>query len=224
MKRVLFISVHPDDETYGCGGAILKHKQAGDNIYWLNFTGISIDHPLGFSKDFVDKRNELVTKISEAYGFEMLINLDLPTMILDTYPMFELVGKVDLAISEIKPEIIYIPNRSDVHSDHRVAFQAVYSCTKNFRKPFIKQILMYETLSETEFAPALAENAFVPNVFVNITDFFDRKLELIRMYDTELMPDPLPRSIHAERGLSSYRGSRIGVQYAEAFALLFMRE
>ncbi len=35
MKKVLFISVHPDDETLGAGGTILKHKNNGDQIFWL---------------------------------------------------------------------------------------------------------------------------------------------------------------------------------------------
>ena len=47
-----------------------------------------------------------------------------------------------------------------------------------------------------------------------------RKIEIMKLFDTEYMPDPYPRSEHAIRGLASYRGSRIGVKYAEAFMLL----
>ena len=32
MKNVMIISVHPDDETLGCGGTILKHISNGDNV------------------------------------------------------------------------------------------------------------------------------------------------------------------------------------------------
>lgn len=56
-----------------------------------------------------------------------------------------------------EPEIIYLPNRSDAHSDHRITFDAVMACTKSFRYPFINKILMYECLSETDFAPSLHE-------------------------------------------------------------------
>lgn len=219
-ETVLFVSVHPDDETLGCGGTILKHKRQGDRIYWLNLTGVQTNHPFGFSVEFVQTRNALVGEIVAAYGFDGYTNLDLPTMLLDTLPLSNLVGSMDAVISRIKPNLVYLPNRKDVHSDHKVAFEACYACTKNFRKPYIRKILMYETLSETEFAPALAETAFIPNCFVDITDFMEQKIGIMQMYVTETMPDPLPRSIYAIRSLSAFRGSRIGVDYAEAFVVL----
>jgi len=112
--------------------------------------------------------------------------------------------EISEAIKEIQPDTLYIPNRSDVHSDHRISFQAIYPCTKNYRYSFIKSILMYETLSETEFAPALAENAFIPNTFVDITDYIDKKIEIMKLYDTEIMPDPLPRSVHTIKSISAF--------------------
>ena len=80
---------------------------------------------------------------------------------------------------------------------------------------------MYETLSETEFAPALVENAFVPNVFVDISAYMEQKLAIMSVFASEVMPDNLPRSYSAMKALAGYRGSRIGVKYAEAFMLLF---
>ena len=115
-------------------------------------------------------------------------------------------------------------NRSDVHSDHRIAFQAIYSCTKSFRKPFIERILMYETLSETEFVPALSENVFIPNVFVDISNYMDKKLEIMQIYKSEIMEGNLPRSLNAIKMLAAFRGSRIGTDYAEAFMLLFEKK
>ncbi len=219
-KKVLFVSVHPDDESFGCGGTILKHKSKGDSIHWLNLTARTKGHPGGFNEDRYQTRVALTQKIAGCYGFERFDNLELQTGLLDTYPLFELVGRIDRVISEIAPEIIYLPNRSDVHSDHKVGFLAAYSCTKNFRKPYIRKILMYETLSETEFTPPLMENAFIPNLFVDISDRMEQKLDILRMYETELMQDPLPRSVHAIKGLAACRGSRIGVKYAEAFVIL----
>jgi len=221
MKRnVLFISVHPDDETLGCGGTILKHKANGDTINWLNITDMDNNHPFGFSPEIVEKVQKIIGKVVNSYEFNNFINLKFYERIIDTISLSELISKISEAINKIQPDTLYIPNRSDVYSDHRISFQAIYPCTKNYRYPFIKSILMYETLSETEYSPALAENAFIPNTFVDITDYIDKKIEIMKLYDTEIMPDPLPRSVHAIKGLAAFRGSRIGVMYAESFQSL----
>jgi len=61
--KVLFISVHPDDETLGCGGTILKHKNKNDDIYWLILTEAS--EALGYSKDVLSKIAEVIKNISQ---------------------------------------------------------------------------------------------------------------------------------------------------------------
>ena len=43
-NKVLVIAVHPDDETIGCGGTLLKHKSSNDEINWLICTSISEEH------------------------------------------------------------------------------------------------------------------------------------------------------------------------------------
>jgi LmbE family N-acetylglucosaminyl deacetylase len=217
--KILVISPHPDDETLGCGGTILKHKDLGDQIYWLIITNIDVEN--GWGKDIIEKRQKEIETVAEMYGFEKTFKLDYPTAKLDTIPIQKIIESISKVIFEIKPEIIYLPNRSDVHTDHQIAFKAAYSCTKNFRYPFIKKILMYETLSETEFAPALPENTFIPNVFMDITKYFEKKLEIFKIYKSEVMEKSLPRSLEIIEALAKYRGSQIGKKYAESFQLLF---
>ena len=40
MKKVIIISPHPDDETIGCGGTLLKHISNGDQVSWIIVTDI----------------------------------------------------------------------------------------------------------------------------------------------------------------------------------------
>ena len=221
MKPILVVSVHPDDETLGVGGTLLRHKSFDDKIYWLNITGISTEHPYGYDETQVSSKNNEINQVLSLFEFEDVVHLNLPTRLLDTIEYGVIVEKIELTIQKIKPRILYMPNRSDVHTDHKVAFHAVFSGTKNFRNPFIERILMYETMSETEFSPALQENAFIPNVFVDITDFIDQKLRIMSVYQSELMEGNKPRSLNAIKSLAAYRGSRIGADYAEAFMLLF---
>lgn len=221
MNKVLVVAVHPDDETLGCGGTLLKHRAQGDEIYWLVLTGPRKgDHP-AFSDEFIAKRDTLVDRVAEAYGFNETIKLNLPTQKLHSLDLKDIILKVSDVFKRITPDIVYMMYNNDVHSDHRVAFDAAYSCTKSFRYPFIKRILMMETLSETEFAPALAAKTFIPNVYVDITDYIDKKLEIMSMYDTEIMEEPYPRSLSSVKALARVRGSRAGVMFAEAFQLLY---
>lgn len=219
--RILFISVHPDDETLGCGGTILRLKSEGAQVFWLNVTNGSLEHPYGFTEEMLEMREITINKVVSAYNVDGFENLEYPTQMLETVEPRILIGSIKRVYDRYKPDTLFVPNRSDIHSDHRVAFDALYSAAKNFRAPYIKQIYMYETLSETEFAPALPEKAFIPNSYVDISGYMDEKLRIMQLYHTELMPDPYPRSIHAIRGLGAFRGSRMGVMYAEAFQLLF---
>ena len=218
MRTVLVIAPHPDDETIGCGGTLLKYKAVGCRVYWLLVTSIS--EAYGWSVEQVACRRQEIEAVKKLYGFDGLYELNFPTTRLDTIPAAELVGAVNGVIQEVQPDTVYLPNRSDVHSDHRVAFDAAWSSTKVFRCPFVERLLMYETLSETDFAPPIAEAAFVPNVFVDITDFYHGKEKALRVYASEMI-EGFSRSLPGIEKHHAVRGSRIGVSCAEAFMLLF---
>ena len=219
MKKILFVSVHPDDETLGCGGTILKHKDIGDEIYWLIITNISEE--FGWKKEKVEERQREIKQVSNMYGFIKTFKLDYPTTKLDEIPLSNIIGEISKVFNEVKPNTIYVNNRSDIHTDHQIVFHAVMSCTKSFRYPFIKKILMFETISETEFAPALFESAYIPNVFVDISKYFEKKFDIMEIFNSEIMEELYPRSQSSIEALARFLGSRIGVRYAESFNLIF---
>lgn len=221
MSKVIFVAVHPDDETLGCGGTILKHKSQGDEIFWMVLTGPQKGLMPHFTDEFLAKRDAMLDGIAKEYGFDETIRLGFPTQMLHTLDLRDIIQKISEVFRRIQPDTIYMMYCHDVHSDHRVAFDAVYSCTKSFRYPFIKNIYMIEALSETDFAMAIPGNSFVPNVFVDISDYIEKKLEIASMYIGEMQDDPYPRSQSAIRALARVRGARAGVMYAEAFQLLY---
>lgn len=217
-ENVLVVAPHPDDETLGCGGALLRHRDLNDRIFWLTLTSLSESH--GWAVEVVERRAREIIQVEAMYGFTQSFHLGFPTTCLDSIPVRELVGAISKVISDVKPGVIYLPNRTDIHTDHQVAFKAAIGCTKNFRVPFIKRVLMYEVLSETNFSPALADMAFVPNVFMDITPFMGKKLDIMQVYASEVMKPCQPRGLEAMTSLASLRGCRIGVKYAEAFTLI----
>ncbi|GAA6133781.1 PIG-L family deacetylase [Oceaniserpentilla sp. 4NH20-0058] len=218
MNKVLVVAPHPDDETLGCGGTILRHINEGDEVYWLIMTEIS--ESIGFSSQKVQSRKLEIDKVSIEYQFSGVEIAGFDSMSLDRYPKGELVAAVSKVIKAIKPNIIYLPYRSDAHSDHAAVFDAVASCTKSFRYPFISSIRAYETLSETEFGLRPEDGGFRPNLFINITGFKSRKIQIMNLYEGEMGNHPFPRSVESIEALATLRGSTAGCNAAEAFMIL----
>ena len=217
-KNIIIVSAHPDDEVLGAGGTLIKHKNNNDKITWIIATDINIK--AGYSSDQINSRKKEVEQIKKEIGISKVYNLGYSTTSLSSSSVNEMVPVVSEIFKITKPEIIYVVNRSDAHSDHRHLFNAVFSCTKFFRHNYIKKILMYECISETEFAPALPENQFIPNYFVDISNEIENKIKLIEIYKSEIGLHPFPRSIENIKALAKYRGAMIGVNYAESFHAL----
>ena len=217
VKKTLVIAPHPDDETLGCGGTLLRRKAEGVELGWLTVTGIS--EQAGWSTDRVQQREKEITKVVELVGFDQVFNLCLPATKLDQLPFSILIDKFSAVFKAFQPQEIFVPHRSDVHTDHRLVFDATAACAKWFRYPSVNRVLAYETISETEFSLD-SSNPFQPNFFVDISEFLERKLEVMAVYQSEMGPFPFPRSVEAIRALAILRGSTSGFMAAEAFQLL----
>ena len=61
---------------------------------------------------------------------------------------------------------------------------------------------------------------FVPNYFVDITKFLEKKIKILKIYEDELDAHPFPRSETTIQALAQLNGAKIGTMAAEAFYLL----
>ncbi len=217
MRKTMVVAPHPDDETLGCGGTILKHKAMGDEVYWLIISSIPVQAGNELDRS---RRNDEIKLVQERYQFSGVYRLEVPAAQLDTLPIGELVTRISNVFKEVLPHTIYVPNRSDVHTDHKYVFDAVISCTKWFRYPSVRRVLAYETLSETEFSLNPDLPGFRPNVFVDISSYLDQKVGIMNIYASEVSAFPFPRSEKAIRSLAAVRGATAGCEAAEAFMLL----
>ena len=77
-----------------------------------------------------------------------------------------------------------------------------------------------ETLSETEFAPSSASDNFVPNVFVDVSQYIEKKIQIMNIFESEISKHPFPRSEKNIKALATLRGATSGCEYAESFMLL----
>lgn len=214
---ILCVAPHPDDEVLGVGGTLLRRKAEGAKVAWLIVTAISVQ--TGWAEERVNQRADEIKRITEMFGFDAVFSLNFQTTQLDLVPMSDLVAGISDVFRSFEPDEIFVPHSSDVHTDHRIVFDAVASCTKWFRYPSVKRILAYETLSETDFGLG-ANQYFNPNVFIDIEPFLDEKLRAMNIYASELGVFPFPRSHEAIRALATLRGAASGFKAAEAFELL----
>ena len=83
-ETLLVIAPHPDDETLGCGGAILKHIDEGHKVDWLIAT-TNKSSP-NITNEEIIKREKEIEGVSSSYSFAGVHNLELPTTLLDSIP------------------------------------------------------------------------------------------------------------------------------------------
>lgn len=217
MKNVLVVAPHPDDEVLGCGGTLLKHCRSGDRITIVYVTQMQLSQ--GFLVERIQSRQreiETVCKMLTASAHQF----NYPPATLTDEDSVSMIAELSEVFGEVVPDVLYLPNRSDAHSDHGICFKAAYACSKIFRCPSLKTILVYETVSETDFSPALASDVFIPNYFVDVSDHMEGKISMMRTYSSEISEHPFPRSIASINALATVRGAAAGVASAEAFQLI----
>jgi LmbE family N-acetylglucosaminyl deacetylase len=171
------------------------------------------------SEEKMINREQAIQAVSAAYPFERVLRPALPTLELDHLKRKEIVRVIGQAVREVQADVLYIPFEGDVHSDHQVAAQAAWAVSKSFRYPTVREVYAYETVSETEFGNP-SGMPFQPNTFVEISPFFERKLEITALYKDEMGEHPFPRSSEHLRALAVHRGVAAGVKLAEAFVCL----
>ena len=218
VKKILVVAPHPDDETLGCGGTLLRHIAKGDQVHWLIMSTI-IQGP-GLTQEEVDSRSKEIIEVAKSYQFSSFKQAKFIATKLDIYPKSELIEFVSEAVRRVEPDTVYLPYWGDSHSDHTEVFNAVASCTKSFRYPSVKRVRAYETLSETEFSIRPEGSGFRPNLWVDISGYLDKKINIMKIYKGELGDHPFPRSEINLRAIAALRGSNAGVEASEGFVSL----
>lgn len=150
-------------------------------------------------------------------GVTETVFLDLPVVNLKNLEVDKLNASFLEIVQKVKPDVAFIPHKGDMHIDH---YEAAMVALRPVNNPQLKAIYAYETLSETEWSIPNAENAFMPNVWNDITNTFTSKVEAMKCYQTQLQEFPHPRSLQAIDALANLRGSTICVNKAEAFMCL----
>ncbi len=216
-KNILIVAPHPDDEVLGCGGTMKKMALRNNKVFVLI---TSRGKKELYSEERISNVRQEALAAHKVLGVKKTMFLDFPAPELDLISISELSSAIKNVILEIKPYIIFLPHHGDIHKDHTAVCDAGLVAARPLMGLSVKEIYSYETLSETEWAPPYPSDAFIPDLFRNITDVFTSKIEAMKCYRSQLREFPNPRSLKAIEALANLRGSTVGFTYAESFKTL----
>lgn len=215
--NVLVVSAHPDDETLGCGGTLLRHRAAGHAVYWMVATRADA---VRYGAETARHKAAEVEAVAKAYGMAAVHQLDHLPARLDEIPRGTLIEQVSAILDKTAPEVIYSVSPGDVHSDHRILFEAVEAAIKPFRAGrSVRRMMVYEVHSSTDLSLP-GRKPFTPTSFVEITTTLEEKVRVLGLYASEVQPVPHARNGETCRALARVRGAAVHVPYAEAFEVL----
>ena len=209
--NVLVIAAHPDDEILGVGGTILKHKAKGDSV---SVCIVTKAYPPEWGADYINEKVKEAKKVDKLLGIDKRIYCGFPTVKLNTIPTGEFNKKIYGVVEEAKPDIIYTHFKHDVNLDHKIVFNAVMVAARPVKRKI--EVRCFETISSTEWN----YEAFIPNLYIDITEFIDKKIEAFKQYKSEVKKYPHPRSPEGVRTGANRRGMEICTEYAEAFMII----
>jgi N-acetylglucosamine malate deacetylase 1 len=218
MKSILIVAAHSDDEALGCGGAIARHKAEGDTVSAV-FMADGVSSRIDVCQDELKKRLAAAKQAHDLLGLDEVHYLSLPDNAMDSVSMLEVVQKLEPIIQKYSPEIIYTHHLGDLNVDHVTTHQAVMTACRPQPGHSVKEILCFEVLSSTEWSTG-TNHPFIPNVYADISDFLDTKLDALKAYEIEMRPSPHSRSVKHAEYLARHRGHSVGVEAAEAFMLI----
>ena len=217
-KTVLIVAAHADDEALGCGGTIARHVADGDTVHAV-FMADGVSSRPGAAVVELDRRMASAKQAHVILGLQRVVYLGLPDNRMDSLPLLDVVQALESVLQGIAPQVIYTHHHGDLNIDHRITHQAVMTACRPLPGSLVREIYCFEVLSSTEWATPQQE-PFVPNVFVNISDFLAIKLKALQAYQLEIRPAPHSRSIEHAEYLARHRGHTFGVAAAEAFVAI----
>ena len=216
-NKILAIAPHNDDEILGLGGSLLKHIDEGDDVFVCIVTR---GYPPLFPEEGTALNKEETKRCHTYMGVSKTYSFELPAAMMETVERYKLNEMFVELIQEVKPDVVYIPHYGDMQKDHQMAVDAAMVALRPKYNHVVKRIYAYETLSETGWNVPNVQNEFIPNAYVDISAYLEKKLECMRFYNSQLADFPQARSLEAIEHLARYRGALMGMKAAEAFMII----
>lgn len=217
---VLAIVAHPDDAELAFGGTILKMKAEGYSVGIADMTAGELG-----SRGSAAIRATEAAAAADMFGLDARVNLGLADGFFEQDK--DSLLTVIRAIRRFRPKLIITNATGDRHPDHGRANALIH------RAAFLSGLLKIET--EIEGKPqekwrpqrvisSIQDNYMEPDFVVDITPYFDKKMEVIRCFASQFLAGEGPQTpISTQEFWDTLKarakdfGRILQVQYAEGF-------
>lgn len=195
-KIILAIGAHPDDVEYGCAGTLAKLRADGNQINILTLS-------LGAVGGKPRARKREAEKAAELQEAQLYLGNLSDTKISNTADTIQFIEKI---VDKVKPTDVYTHSFCDSHQDHRNIYQATITACRH-----IPNLFSYLSPSTTV--------DFRPNIFININEFMEEKLNIINAFKSQISIRPYlkPEFIKA---IAIYWGSYCNYNLAEPMEVI----
>jgi LmbE family N-acetylglucosaminyl deacetylase len=225
---VLVVAAHPDDPEFGCGGTSALWAMQGKEVYYCLCTSGdkgSAD-PEMTSEKLVKLREEEQKAAAREIGAKKVFFLRLPDGELK--PDLVLRRGIVKAIRTVRPEIVFCHDPTTVYTDTSINHpdhQAVGHATLNAIYPTARDRLNFPEHEQAGLMPHKVREVYLwgsrePNVWIDISESFDRKIAALRCHKTQISrPEELERRMRerAENLAKEFKGDGPAPKLAEAF-------
>ena len=198
-SSVVAIGAHPDDIEISCGGFLLFLKAKH------NCKIITIVCSKGELKNNPAKREKEQLKANRLLGIDKNYSFSFKGGYLRHDK--DLVFEIEKVLTKHSPSLVLVHNPSDYHQDHQAVSLATVSAARKMK-------------TDIFFYPSLGKfSSFRANFFVDISPFFNKKVELVNYFRSNLTD---PSQIGEQLSIIAREaGLRIGRQYAEEYQVYY---
>ncbi len=225
-QRLLVISPHADDESFGCAGTMARIKDLGGEVYVVCCSVGTLKHYDGTAARVEGSTREqeflAVMDYLEVDDWDILYRDADTHLRLDMLPRRELIALLErdgkLALDKVRPTMLAIPVGS-YNQDHEAVFRAAFTAARPGVpeiKPFQPLVLGYDN---TSLFWSLEREKFHPNFYVDVSEYLDRKLTALSMHASQMRDAIHHSSVQNVEYAARVRGSEVSVAAAEAYML-----
>lgn len=218
--NVLAICAHPDDAEIFCGGTLAKYAQRGDQVVIAIATNGEVGSTLHSKEEIAKIRHAEAQEAAAVIGAK-LIWMGYPDEFLFDTEETRLAfidtmrqAKADVVLTHYPPDLYNPDHRITGQIANDVAIMTTVPNIKTHHPPLNQIPIVY-------FMDSVAGIGFQPDEYVDITDTFATKQNMLSKHQSQL-GDWLseqygPNSLDMIEVMSRFRGIQSGVKYAEGF-------